>query len=158
MQKLEEHIIDKTHHILFLYQASPEVRETKLQKLKAWSLAEHLLLILDSIVPDSLQPHGLYSPWNYPGQNIGVGSLSLLQGIFPTQVSCIAGGFFTSSATRDGLAVLEGCYINMYFTFSKWRVLSLYIRSLGNVLVQNIKFILFFLLWCFKNKFLFKKV
>ena len=34
---------------------------------------------------DSLQPHGLYSPWNSPGQNTGVGSLSLLQGIFPTQ-------------------------------------------------------------------------
>ena len=28
---------------------------------------------------------GLYSPWNSPGQNAGVGSLSLLQGIFPTQ-------------------------------------------------------------------------
>ena len=36
---------------------------------------------------DSLQPHGLYSPWNSPGQNTGVGSLSLLQGIFPTQGS-----------------------------------------------------------------------
>jgi len=36
---------------------------------------------------DSLQPHGLYSPWNSPGQNSGVGSLSLLQGIFPTQGS-----------------------------------------------------------------------
>ena len=34
---------------------------------------------------DSLQPHGLYSPWNSPGQHTGVGSLSLLQGIFPTQ-------------------------------------------------------------------------
>ena len=34
---------------------------------------------------DSLQPHGLYSPWNSPGQTTGVGSLSLLQGIFPTQ-------------------------------------------------------------------------
>ena len=29
---------------------------------------------------DSLWPHGLYSPWNSPGQNAGVGSLSLLQG------------------------------------------------------------------------------
>ena len=27
----------------------------------------------------------LYSPWISPGQNTGVGSLSLLQGIFPTQ-------------------------------------------------------------------------
>ena len=26
------------------------------------------------------------SPWNSPGQNTGVGSLSLLQGIFPTQI------------------------------------------------------------------------
>ena len=30
---------------------------------------------------------GLYSPWNSPGQNTGVGSLSLLQGIFSTQRS-----------------------------------------------------------------------
>ena len=36
---------------------------------------------------DSLQPHGLYSPWNSPGQNTGVGSQSLLQGIFATQGS-----------------------------------------------------------------------
>ena len=38
-----------------------------------------------SFVSDSLRPHGLYSPWNSPGQNTGVGSFSLLQGIFPTQ-------------------------------------------------------------------------
>ena len=35
--------------------------------------------------PTLCNPHGLYSPWNSPGQNTGVGSLSLLQGIFPTQ-------------------------------------------------------------------------
>ena len=93
---------------------------------------------------DSLWPLGLYSPWNSPGQNTGVGSRSLLQGLFPTQrsnprlphcrwilyqlshqeilrildwvaypfsrgsswprnrtrISCIAGGFFTSWASR----------------------------------------------------------
>ena len=32
---------------------------------------------------DSLRPHGLYSPWNSPGQNTGVRSLSLLQGDRP---------------------------------------------------------------------------
>ena len=91
--------------------------------------------------------HGLYSPWNSPGQNTGLGSPFRLQGIFPTQgsnpgllhygqilyqlshqgsprilvwaacpfpsgsswprgrtgVSCIAGGFFTSGATREAL-------------------------------------------------------
>ena len=42
-----------------------------------------------SVLFDSFQPHGLYiySPWNSPGQNTGVGSLSLLHGIFPTQGS-----------------------------------------------------------------------
>ena len=37
-----------------------------------WQLISHV---------DSLQPQGLYSPWNSPGQNTGVGSCSLLQGI-----------------------------------------------------------------------------
>ena len=35
----------------------------------------------------TLPPHGLYRPWSPPGQNSGVGSLFLLQGIFPTQES-----------------------------------------------------------------------
>ena len=35
----------------------------------------------------TLWPHGLYNWWNSPGQNTGVGGLSLLQGIFPTQES-----------------------------------------------------------------------
>ena len=96
---------------------------------------------------DSLQPYGLYIPWNFPGQSTGVGSLSLLQGIFLTQglspglphcrpilhqlshwgsqrvleciaypfasgpsrprnwtgISCIAGSFVTSWATRETL-------------------------------------------------------
>ena len=37
-----------------------------------------------SVMSNSLQPHGLYSS---PGQNTGVGSRPLLQGIFPTQGS-----------------------------------------------------------------------
>ena len=38
-----------------------------------------------SVMSNSLPPHELYSIWNSPGQNTGMGSLSLLQGIFPTQ-------------------------------------------------------------------------
>ena len=49
-----------------------------------------------SVVSKSLRPHVLYSPWNSPGQNTGGGSLSCLQGIFPTQGSRIAGEFFTA--------------------------------------------------------------
>ena len=59
-----------------------------------------------SVVSDSLWPHGLYSPWNSPGQNTGVGKISLLRGSSQprgqTQVSHIAGRFFTSWATREG--------------------------------------------------------
>ena len=40
-----------------------------------------------SVMSNFLQPHGLHSPWNSLGQNTGVGSLFLLQGIFPNQGS-----------------------------------------------------------------------
>ena len=40
-----------------------------------------------SVVSNSLWPRGLYSLWNSPGQNTGMGSLFFLQGIFPTQGS-----------------------------------------------------------------------
>ena len=40
-----------------------------------------------SVMSNSFRPRGLYSPWNSLGQNTGVGSLSLLQGIFPIQGS-----------------------------------------------------------------------
>ena len=82
-----------------------------------------------SVLFSSLRVYGLYhtvrySPWNSLGQNIGVGSLSLFQGIFPTQglnpglphcrwilyqlshrgspgVSCIADGFFINWAIGE---------------------------------------------------------
>ena len=38
-----------------------------------------------SVVSNSLWPQEWYSPWISPGQNTGVGTLSLLQGIFSTQ-------------------------------------------------------------------------
>ena len=43
-----------------------------------WKLLSHVRLF---VTPE------LNSPWNSPGQNTGVVSLSLLQGIFPTQGS-----------------------------------------------------------------------
>jgi len=49
----------------------------------------------DSVMPWTVQAMEFSRPecWS--------GSLSLLQGIFPTQVSCIAGGFFTSWAIKE---------------------------------------------------------
>ena len=37
--------------------------------------------------PALCDPRGLYRPWNLPGQNTEVSSLSLFQGIFPSQGS-----------------------------------------------------------------------
>ena len=36
-----------------------------------------------SVMSDSLQPYGLYSPWNSPSQDTGVGCHALLQGNLP---------------------------------------------------------------------------
>ena len=38
-------------------------------------------------------PTRLLCPWDFLGKNTGVGSHSLLQGILPNQVSCLAGRF-----------------------------------------------------------------
>ena len=58
---------------------------------------------LCSVVSHSLGPHSPHStrllcPWNFPGNNTGVGSHFLLQGIFPTQGS---DGFLASPALTD---------------------------------------------------------
>ena len=60
-------------------------------------VCKHLCAVLSavlscSVVPESLQPHGLYSarllcPWDSLGKNAGVGCHGLLQGIFQTQGS-----------------------------------------------------------------------
>ena len=88
-----------------------------------------------SVVSNSLRPHELYSPWNSPGQNTGVGSLSFLQGIFPTQRSnpgllhcrwilyqlshqgsprileCVAYLFSSGSSQPRNRAAVSHCYV-----------------------------------------------
>ena len=54
------------------------------QAMMVWEL---VVCESHSVVSDSLRPHGLCSPWNFPGHNTGVGNLFLLQGIFPAQGS-----------------------------------------------------------------------
>ena len=64
-----------------------EERERRQGKEKEGKIAERTKVKVKVTLSDSLQPLGLYSPWNSLGQNTGVGSLSLLQGIVPTQGS-----------------------------------------------------------------------
>ena len=71
----------------------------------------------DSVRPHRWQPTRLPRPWDSPGKNTGVGSLSLLRGIFRpgnrTWGSCIAGGFFTDRATREAWWYLV--FTNQFF-------------------------------------------
>ena len=60
-----------------------DIQVEKVTEVQVW--IQELACESCSVMSDSLQPHGLYSPWSSRGQNTGVGSLSLLQGIFPTQ-------------------------------------------------------------------------
>ena len=67
------------HVYIFSWQIPVILRVNRAYRVKCeWSE-------ICSVMSDSLQPHGLYSPWNSPGQNPEVGSLSLLWGIFPTK-------------------------------------------------------------------------
>ena len=64
-----------------------------------------------SVMSDSLWLHGLYSPWNSLHQNTGVGTLSLLQGIFPAQGSnpglLLCRWILYQLSHKGGLRILE---------------------------------------------------
>ena len=67
-----------------------------------------------------LEPTRLLCPWNSPSKNTGVDCHSLLQGIFQprdqTQVSHIAGRFFTVWATREAPLLLLLLLLHSYFS------------------------------------------
>ena len=58
--------------------------------------------------PMDCSPPGSSVHGDSPGKNTGVGCHALLQGIFPTQVSCVAGRFFTVWATREAQEYWSG--------------------------------------------------
>ena len=88
------------HLLLFVTQVTQvHCRKLKMccaRSLQSWS----------TLWPRGLQPTWLLCPWDSPGNNTGVGSHALLQGIFLTQGSNLslmspklADGFLTTSAT-----------------------------------------------------------
>jgi len=64
-------------------------KQSNKSKLERWdSIKLHSSVQQNEVkLLSRVPPHGLYNPWNSPGQNTWVGSCSLLQGIFPTQGS-----------------------------------------------------------------------
>ena len=63
--------------------------EMSMNKINFLSYVEERTVVVVKVAQScpTLRPHRLYSPWNSPGQNTGVGSLSLLRGIFSSQGS-----------------------------------------------------------------------
>jgi len=81
LSELRELVMDREAWRAAIHEvAKSRTRLSNWTELNWWSESESR-----SVVSNSLRPHGLYSPWNSPRQNTGVGSLSLLQGLFATQ-------------------------------------------------------------------------
>ena len=59
------------------------MQKSSKERKRNWSLS----VVSDSLLSHGLRPTRLLCPWNSPGKNTGVGSHSLLQGIFPTHKS-----------------------------------------------------------------------
>ena len=64
----------------------PKSSECPVNKQNHLQLASRVKVKVTQSCPTLCDPMD-YNPWNSPGQNTGVGSLSLLQGIFLTQGS-----------------------------------------------------------------------
>ena len=95
----------RPHSLLALPLAGPGLRLQIAMGLILRTHSDLFFFFFSSQTHFFWQPHVLYSLWNSPGQNTGVGSHSILQGSSQPrdrpQVSCIAGGFFTSWATWE---------------------------------------------------------
>ena len=80
-----EHNKECVHRRPVPYPSDTQSPSLTILKVNSQFLNKTLLVKVAQSCPTLCDPHGLYSPWNSLGQNTGVGSLSLLQGIFPTQ-------------------------------------------------------------------------
>ena len=80
--------------------STEEINLNKMKIMTKWKYNSFIHVQLCNFM-DCMQTIRLLCPWIFTGKNTGVSSYSLLQGIFPTQGSCIAVRFFTIWATRE---------------------------------------------------------
>ena len=108
-QKSEEPPKQKTSLLYVSTLQNSQTRKTKKSTMNEISITCNGTIILSlyntPATGGDTTVHGLYSPWESPGQNSRVGSLSFSRGSSqprdPTQVSHIAGRFFTGWATME---------------------------------------------------------
>ena len=95
--------------------------------------------------PTSLGPHELSCPWNSPGQNTGVGSLSILQGIFltknqiPLQVDCLRTELLGRLHLNESRSQIKFWHFGLFFHICLI-ILTLYINlhSVDKIIKHNI--------------------
>ena len=129
-----------------------------------WGLYEWYVLCVVlscSVMSDSLWPHGLQSArllcsWNSPGKHTRVGCHALLLGIFQlrdqTQVSHIAGGFFTYWATRETL--VNGIVLYYLWIFNLLKEMESFLKTnMYAILMYHVEclLLLLLLLSCFSR-------
>ena len=106
------HTAAATPHKIMLLKILWQVPTPFMTKFKRFSMAydggsddESLSLMPDSLWPHGLQPTKLLYPWNSPGNRLEWVATFFSKGSSwsrdRTQVSCIAGRFFTVWATRE---------------------------------------------------------
>ena len=83
---------------------NPHLAQRSAQRASGYVVVSSLSRVQLFYNPMDCSPPRLFCPWDFPGQNTGVGCHFLLQGIFQTQdwthIYCIAGGFFTAEPPR----------------------------------------------------------
>ena len=107
-----------------------------------WETRKGGCMLSHSVVSDSLRLHGLESirllcPWNFPGENTGVGCHFLLQGIFPTQglnrVSCSDRRILYHWGTWETCLLIVLAFYNCYNKLPKtWYLKTTNLHCLSN--------------------------
>ena len=79
-------------------------------------------VVSNSVTPWTCIPPASSVHGDSAGKNLGVGCHGLLQDIFPTQdrtqVSCTAGGFFTTESMGKPLECVYTLYIHVIYVFT----------------------------------------
>ena len=96
---MTEQLSTRTHTHKHCVAGSHTLKSIQESKARPGACKSAVLCLVAQSCPTLCDPMDCSSPGSSvhrgsPGRNTGMGCHALLQGIFPTQVSCIAGGFF----------------------------------------------------------------
>ena len=108
---------------IFLYfTTSQKQKKTKKNPLLSWHTCKQACLVVsNSLWPHGLQHTRLLCPWNFPGKNTRVVSISYFRGSFQprdqTLSPALPGGSFTTKpySLYQHYGILPGCFVNFEY-------------------------------------------